>query len=457
MLTVSEFDGHAPYVDPLKFQPMDIPGLEGVSVLRDSILSTMLNQKDRVQHIEDRWNAELGAYAEKLRNHVEEVDGVVEVEVALEEVFQKLRDGELQLDAAMRVIRDDPSMKARYKSASSAWLRECKEVYKVRYRSEAWVAARVTDAEGFEQFISAASDFIGPARYYLQAVDTAYALLMRSALSGLPKPSNASGRSRGHDVQGANLKERMSAALSQLSSNSEDSDVEASNDTTDTSTDNKADNQDEHSVPGVATSPPRHTVGASKSPSGSTSKRPRESASGSRRDKPPRTVLFLQRNDNLHKYKDNTLPYSERLRACNALLQAIPSTIAKIAPNSVRSCPDMQPDNLRHFIEAVQHALDANSDLEPVWYHLFFNKLPSDIQTAIHQHFAPLPMSLVSFQDVASHIRQTYISTKVLVTVLHKLRTQITFNPKIKGGAHTFALAARMARDRAQGSIRRSH
>lgn len=444
MLTISEFDGCAPYVVPLNFHAKDVPGLEGVVVLRDSIMGTMVLQNDRVKHVNDRWNASLGAYAEELRDYVAEVDKVLEAEMALEDVFQKLRDEEYELRDAMRAIRADPSMKARYKSASEAWLKECKDVYGVRYRSEAWVAARVTDKEVFEQFMSDASEFMGPARYYLQAVDTAYAYLMRSAVSGLPKPP---ARSREHVVQEPSLKERMTAALTELSE-AEDSNGAVSNDSSASGDGDNVAKSDGHSTPDVAASPPHHTAGTSKAPSGSATKRRRESTSGDRRDKPSRTELFLQRTDNLSTYKDDTLPYTERLRACNALLQALPSTVAKIVPNSVRHCPDMQPDNLRHYIEAVQHALDANSDLEPVWYHLYFNKLPSDIQTAVHQHFAPLPMSLVSFHDVASHIRQTYISSEVLVTVLHKLRTQITFNPKEKGSADKFALAVRMGRDR---------
>jgi hypothetical protein len=460
MLTFSEFDGNAPFVEPLQFKPMDVPGLEGVKVLRDSIMSTMVLQKNRITHIDERWNAGLGAYAEKLRDYVSEVDKVVEADVAMEDLFQKLRNDELELDEALGTIKGNPNMKARYKSASSEWKRESKEVYKVRYRSAAWVCARVTAQENFDHYMEAVGEFMGSARYYLQEVDAAYAFLMRSALHGLPKPPKSSARSGGDGVQATTLKERLSAALSQLSSSSGESDAEASNDTMDTGSGDKAGHgnheghkepmvhdHEGHSAPGVAATPSHYEAGTTRSPSGSAGKRHRASAS-LRHDKPSRTEHFLKRNDNLHIYSDTTLPYDERLRACNALLQALPATVAKIVPSAVHSCPDMEPDNLRHYIEAVQHALDANSDLEPVWYHLYFNKLPSDIQTAIHQHFAPLPMSLVSFQEVATHIRETYISTEMLVTVLHKLRTQIAFNPRLKGSAQTFSLSVRMARDR---------
>ena len=409
----SEFDGNAPYEQPLQFVGKTVPGTDGIRVLRNSIMQSMALSNDRVEHVNEKWFANLGSYAEELRNYMEEVDKVLEAEMALEAVFRKVRNGEVELREAIRVIKDSPNMKARYKSASAAWVHSCKEKYRIRFRPEAWVAARVIEKECFDAYMSEAADFTEPTRHYLQAVDSAYAYLMRQAMRTGQRSSST--RSRGDGVQDTTLKERMFRQMSDLDG-SESSNTEASNDTekseNESDTSEEANKDKTNSAPQESILPEVDAVHSEPTPKMRSNKRPRDSASHHRRDKSSRSQLFVQRNDNLSTYKDSTLPYAERLRACNALLQSLPSTVAKIVPNAVSTCPNMEPDNLRHYIEAVQHALDANSDLEPVWYHLYFNKLPSDLQTAIHQHFAPLPMSLVPFADVASHVRQTYISTE---------------------------------------------
>lgn len=437
MLPISTFDADSPYVEPLLFAGKEIPGRDGIAVLRDSIMQHLPMHKDPLAFVDEKWNVNLGAYAEELRKYVEEVDKVVGVETALEEVMVKVRTGELELREALHEINGNPEMKARFKTAASAWVHECKRMYEVRYRNEAWVAARVTETEVYAKYMAKVEEFMKPARAYLQEIDTAYASLMRHAM----RHASASARARGGVVQD-DLRKRMTEAMSTLPSNSSGSSKTDSEDSNKT-----AASKEQTPRAKVPTGQEEEVISESPSPSKGT-KRSRASASSDRRDKPSRTALFLQRNDNRHRYNDPTLSHQERLRACNALLHALPSTITKVIPNAVRECPNMEPDSLRHYIEAVQRAVEANSDLEPVWYHLYFNKLPSDLQTAIHQHFAPVPVPLIPFGDVATHIRQTYISTEVLVTVLQKLRTTITFNPKVKGSADTFALAVRLARDR---------
>ena len=396
MLPFSEFDGNAPYEQPLQFVGKTVPGTDGIRVLRNSIMQSMALSNDRVEHVNEKWFANLGSYAEELRNYMEEVDKVLEAEMALEAVFRKVRNGEVELREAIRVIKDSPNMKARYKSASAAWVHSCKEKYRIRFRPEAWVAARVIEKECFDAYMSEAADFTEPTRHYLQAVDSAYAYLMRQAMRTGQRSSST--RSRGDGVQDTTLKERMFRQMSDLDG-SESSNTEASNDTekyeNESDTSEEANKDKTNSAPQESILPEVDAVHSEPTPKMRSNKRPRDSASHHRRDKSSRSQLFVQRNDNLSTYKDSTLPYAERLRACNALLQSLPNTVAKIVPNAVSTCHNMEPDNLRHYIEAVQHALDANSDLEPVWYHLYFNKLPSDLQTAIHQHFAPLPMSLV--------------------------------------------------------------
>ena len=164
-------------------------------------------------------------------------------------------------------------------------------------------------------------------------------------------------------------------------------------------------------------------------------------------DKLSRRVAYNMRDDNLSVLRDESRTNSERLRASNALLQALPSAITKLAPHAVNACTDTAATSLRNYINAVRGQLEANTDQEPVWFHLYYNKLPADLQTAIHQHFSPTLVAIIPFEQVAEHIRRTYLSGEVLVTVLQDMRTRLTFDPKQKGAVTKFAMQVRLARD----------
>lgn len=435
MLPISEFDGLKPYEMPLAFQEKHVPGGTGIEVLRDSILQKLPGHKNAVILVDEKWNESLGAYADKLREYVEEVDMVVEVEAALEKLCEEVRAKTMTLQEMKMKVEQDSKMKKYYKKVATEWAQVCKQKYAVRYQPKAWLAARIIEEENYTQATDRMNEWLGPARWYVEQVDLAYASLMRKAVS----VTKHAARARGGVMQGA-----VRTGVAENISSTE----EGNSGATLTGSTSNATNSDATAQQPRARLPdgPRPTLSHSDPTRPTQRRRPRDATE--RHDRPTRSALFLQRASNLDKCRDTTLPYEKRIRACTALLQALPAAITKIAPTAVRECSNMEPETLRHYLEEVQRALDSNSDLAPVWYHIFFQKMPSTLQTAIHRHFAPVPMSLVPFEEVEAHVRHTYLSTEILVTVLQKLRTEIRFDPRVKGSAAKFATAVRLARDR---------
>jgi hypothetical protein len=477
MLQVSEFDGLKPYSDCLLFESMNVPSKESVYVVAESIKTALSLDPglEPVKYATERWNEKVGDYAETLRRYSDKLHEAAVFEESLQVVVQQLRAKAVTLKQAFITIKAKSDLHEYFKKTAENWVSENKRMYGVRYRPEAYIVARTlgTD-EGFDAWHEDAKQFTRQTRKYLMHVDRAYADVMRQATRTtqparekpvhIPRPRatrtrNATDMGAPDDDVQDDLTSKLTQELQQLSDGSDDDkdsdyngDALSDGDSRDTahSEQQAADAPKLSSSPDVRVLSPKGTASAaSRIPgSGGNTKRPPSGHVGhARRDKLPRRESYKMRDDNLSTLRDETRPISERLRASNELLQALPSAITKLAPHSVSTCKDTTAASLRDYINQVRRQLEANTDQDPVWFYLYYNKLPANLQTAVHQHFAPTPVPIVPFETVADHIRRTYLSGEVLVTVLQEMRTRITFDPKQKGAVTKFSMEVRLARD----------